>query len=81
MKNYTKFEMTNRELAAAILLYDDLSMDVENIAEDYKHDYLTINTGRDGRVYVWYIDEVSEGAICVEDLKNLDEEDIERLLA
>lgn len=80
-KEQYEVEMTNRELAAAILLYDDLSMDSENIAEDYEHDYLTLNTGRDGRIYAWYIDEVRDGAICVDDLKILDEEEIEMYLA
>lgn len=72
--------MTNREKAAAILLYDDMSMDIESIAEDYEHDYLTIATGHDSKIYAWYYDDAKEGAICVDDLRILNEEEINNLL-
>lgn len=72
--------MTNREKAAAILLYDDLSMNIESIAEDYEHDYLTVVTGHDNKVYAWYYDGTNEGAICVDDLRILNEEEINNLL-
>lgn len=73
-------KLTNREKAAAILLYDDLSMDIESIAENYEHDYLTIVTGRDNKIYAWYYDGAKEGAICVDDLRILSEEEINNLL-
>lgn len=72
--------MTNREKAAAILLYDDMSMDIESIAEDYEHDYLTVVTGHDNKVYVWYYDGAKEGAIGVDDLIILNQEKINNLL-
>lgn len=59
-------------------LYKWIGHDVSEAEEDIKHDYLTENTGRDGKDYLWYLDETTnavidaDGNIC-EDENAIDE--------
>lgn len=39
----------------------------ETVLNDITHDYLTINRGFDNKAYLWYADETTDAAICVED--------------
>lgn len=54
---------------AVAKLYDRLDLDDYSAADDIKNDYLTINEGKDGKNYLWYLDENKEGAIRLDDLK------------
>ena len=56
--------------------YDDEA--IKNLVE---HDYITINEGRDGISYAWYVDESVNEAVSVNDLKRLSQDEIEKLLA
>lgn len=47
------------------------------IAEALRHDYLTINEGRDGQEYAWYYDGNSEVAIRISDHYQLTDVEIE----
>lgn len=44
-------------------LYSKLNLDENTIDYDYSIDYLTINTGRDGKTYAYYLDETREAAV------------------
>ena len=46
-------------------LYNYMDHDPQYIEEDCEHDYLTNNTGRDGRDYLWYLDENKSVAIDI----------------
>lgn len=46
------------------------------ITEALKHDYLTINEGRDGQEHAWYYDGSSEAAIRVSDNYQLTDAEI-----
>lgn len=79
----------NKEyLQAAINLYD--YMDYTNVAydelldtinEDWECNYLTDHDGKDGKVYLWYLDENHSVAICVNDNTIIsDERDIIKII-
>lgn len=61
-------------------LYDHIGRDADNIddiKDSWEYDYLTVNTGRDGKTYLWFADEFENCAICedgtiVDDEKELD---------
>ena len=59
-------------------LYAWIGHDTEYIEYDIRHDFLSENTGRDGKEYLWYLDETSnaiidaDGNIC-EDSVRIDE--------
>lgn len=42
------------------------------VQNDVDHNYLTINRGFDGKAYLWYADETTDVAICVEDGRIVD---------
>lgn len=54
-------------------LYRWIGHDLDAVEDDIKHDYLTENTGRDGKDYLWYLDETTnaiidaDGNICEDD--------------
>lgn len=50
----------------------------DNIAHYESCDYLTINRGRDGKTYVWYMDEQYNVAADIESGKFLTAEEIEK---
>ena len=50
----------------------------ENIKHYESCDYLSVNTGRDGKEYVWYLDEKNNVAADIETGKFLSEEEIEK---
>jgi hypothetical protein len=52
------------ELAAQILTALDLDADEDDIAAAEDAEHLTINVGRDGNTYMWYLD-ADEKEICV----------------
>ena len=52
----------------------------ESLKDAVNNDYLTINKGRDGKIYAWYFDGTSNAAVEVESLNIIaDEEEIENL--
>ncbi len=59
-------------------LYKWIGHDLGEVENDIEHDYLTENTGRDGKDYLWYLDETTnaiidaDGNIC-EDNGRIDE--------
>ena len=63
-------------------LYDEISYsyDKEDILEDIKHDYLTLNIGRDNETYIWYMDENKSIAINVKNKKILTNAEVESIL-
>lgn len=44
-------------------LYDYMGHDIESLDNDTEHDYLTCNTGYNGKDYFWYMDESKSVAI------------------
>ena len=61
-------------------LYDYLDLDVESAEEDYNNNYLTINKGKDGQDYLYYLDDNKEVALNIETGKIVKEtEELERL--
>lgn len=54
----------------------------ELIASAEEKGWLSVNTGRDGRDYLWYYDgDGMEACMCIENEKFITEEEIEKLLA
>lgn len=47
-------------------LYNHIDMDTDSIQADMDHDYLTQNEGRNGREYLWYMDNETCAAIDLE---------------
>lgn len=78
----TKFEELNEHMDAVKEIYEEigLSMTKENVETDYACDYLTLNTGRNGRDILWYMDSLSNIAIYVDTLVILNEDEIEEQL-
>ena len=44
-------------------LYDYMGHDIESLDNDTEHDYLTCNSGSNGKDYFWYMDESKSVAI------------------
>ena len=59
-------------------LYDYMGHDIESLDNDAEHDYLTCNSGSNGKDYFWYMDEVKSVAIDM-DGNIIDESDDETL--
>lgn len=59
--------VTQDGLAKKLYDYIGHEYNKEAVMADLEHDYLTINDGLDDNTYIWYEDEVCEGAICIED--------------
>lgn len=61
-------------------LYNHMEVNKETIENDWEHDYLTINTGRDGKDYIWYLDDKKNAAINLSNGEIIDnEQEIEKL--
>ena len=61
-------------------LYDYLDLDVESAEEDYNNNYLTINKGKDGQDYLYYLDESKDVALNIATGKIIaDLEELERI--
>ncbi len=54
--------------------------DDEAIKNLIEHDYITINKGRDGAFYAWYVDEFVNEAVSVNGLIRLSKDEISKLL-
>lgn len=72
-----KFKMTKEK--AVELLMNETGCSFDEAKRAYDNDYLTINKGRDGKDYAWYVDETNNIAIS-ENGETLSEEQIENLL-
>lgn len=87
LKNLDSKTFPVEEIPLIVELYDSLCLThctekelLESILNDYKHDYLTKNKGRDGRYYWWYLDETKNAAIRVPDGELIsDEKELEKL--
>ena len=44
-------------------LYDHIGREISHVEDDFCNDTLTINTGRDGEDYAWYLDDTNDVAI------------------
>lgn len=44
-------------------LYADEDITLERIEDELQHDELTVNEGRDGQTYYWYMD--MDGNMCI----------------
>lgn len=75
-----KYEVTEKEMAAIKHLYELLDIDEDSINNDIEHDYLTIDTGRNGRDVAWYCDENRNKAVYIDNLEELTDEEIESQL-
>lgn len=72
--NYKQAEMI-------VKLYDELYGDeLVDIVKDYENGYLTINTGRDGNEYAWYLAEGGEKAVNLATGEIIDGEKIDEIL-
>lgn len=60
---------------AAKKLYEYMGHDFDSISNDMEHDYLTENPGRNGRSYLWYMDETECVAIDIETLEIHEDEE------
>lgn len=52
-------DYTDREIEGmiAVLSSADFDSDLMSVIDNLRHDYLTVNNGRDGKKYIWYMDE------------------------
>jgi hypothetical protein len=55
----TLTDYTDREIEGmrAVLSSADFDSGLMSVINNLKHDYLTVNNGRDGAEYIWYMDE------------------------
>lgn len=71
------------ELIRAIFkLYDEMGYStdellISSIISDFENDYLTVNTTRDGREVLWYIDSTHEACVVIETGEVLTPEEVE----
>lgn len=63
---------------AVRLLYEELNLDIDSIDNDYKHDYLSVCTARNGKEAFWYYDGTLESAIYIDTLEFLTADEIEK---
>ena len=49
-------DYTNEELDVLKKVINILNINYSDMSDEMDHDYLTINTGRDGKQYAWYYD-------------------------
>ena len=63
MNRLNKDISTEKEMELINKLYDYMGHDVENLDNDTEHDYLTCNSGINGKDYFWYLDESTSVAI------------------
>lgn len=59
-------------LGKKLYSYIDHEYSDEAVRDDVEHTHLTINRGFDGKAYLWYADETTDVAICVEDGRIVD---------
>lgn len=74
MKNYTEQEM--KAINKAI---EEAGLEAEVAESLIKHNYVTINKGRDGKMYAYYFDSDSEAIVEVETLNVIDNNKAEAL--
>ena len=60
-------------------LYDYLDFELDNVAKDIEHDYLTINESN-GKEYYWYMDENKNALIDMEGNIITDEDEIQKIM-
>lgn len=61
--NNTIYTIEELEAAKKILAYLDIDSDDDSVMTHFKHSYLTVNTARNGKDYIWYLDE-NKSAVC-----------------
>ena len=59
-------------MEALVKMKEELQYTEWNILEDYKNNYLTINTGRSGKDYLWYMDDKYNVCISLDTLDIID---------
>ena len=74
MKNYTEQEM--KAINKAV---EEAGLEAEVIESLIEHDNVTINKGRDGKMYAYYFDGDSEAIVEVETLNVIDNNEAEAL--
>lgn len=71
---------TNEAKIKALELAGVVDIDAETIERAEAHDWLTINRGRDGNEYAWYLDpDGKEACVRIDTGKQVDEQTIEAL--
>ncbi len=75
---YKEFDLINDRMLIG-KLYDYIGHDVADADDDIKNDYLTENTGRDGKDYLWYADETTNAIIDADGNITEDNSTIEEL--
>lgn len=60
-------------------LYGHLGIPASDVENDIAHDYLTDNEGRDGKLYIWYMDENRCAAVDADGTIVDDEEKLKEL--
>ena len=77
MKRLNKDVSVEKEMELLNKLYDYMGHDIEGLDNDTEHDYLTCNSGHNGKDYFWYMDEAKSVAIDMDgniiDESNFDE--------
>lgn len=71
-------DLSDGDINAIKELYKHLPYSVTGAADDWENDYLSINTGRDGREIVSYMDSSEFAAVYVDNLASIDEEEFEQ---
>lgn len=74
MKNYT-----DQEMKAINKAVEEAGLEAEVVESLINHDYVTINKGRDGKMYAYYFDGISEAIIDVKTLNVIDNNKAEAL--
>ena len=74
-------KISQKELEAKLKALNESNIEptLENIKHYEKCEYLTINTGRNGRDYAWYVDEHNSVAVDIKTLDVLSSTEIEEL--
>lgn len=73
------YKMNEKEIKAAKKVLEMVNIEVteDNINHYISCDYLTINTGNDGKDYCWYLDaDNNEACVCVDSLEETDAESV-----
>lgn len=73
--------MANVERYHIIRLYNEIDRDISFISNDKEIDWLTINSGKDGKTYAWFFDGwgATDKAVCLDDGEIIGEERTEAL--
>lgn len=57
VKELIRREIMKEQIKGIKAIYDYTGCDVDSWEHDYNNGYLTMNVGRDGTDYLWYVDE------------------------